>query len=50
MRRLREADPPVIARIQRDVLLLDPRTLDADDADAVVAALLAAFDGNRGPS
>jgi len=34
-RRLREADPPVIARIERDRLILDPRTMT--DAEAELA-------------
>jgi L-seryl-tRNA(Ser) seleniumtransferase len=37
--RLRAADPPVAGRIERDRLLLDPRTL-ADDEVALVAAAL----------
>ncbi|MEA2291644.1 MAG: L-seryl-tRNA(Ser) seleniumtransferase [Solirubrobacteraceae bacterium] len=39
--RLRAADPPVAARIERDRLLLDPRTL-ADDEVALVAAAVTA--------
>jgi L-seryl-tRNA(Ser) seleniumtransferase len=35
-RRLRSADPPVLARIQRDALLLDPRTLRDDEIDATI--------------
>jgi L-seryl-tRNA(Ser) seleniumtransferase len=42
-RRLRQGDPPVVARIEGDAVLLDPRTIDpADDAalaDAVRRAL-----------
>jgi L-seryl-tRNA(Ser) seleniumtransferase len=38
--RLRAADPPVMARIEHDRLLLDPRTL-ADDEIALVARALA---------
>ena len=38
-RRLRENDPPIIARIERDHVLLDPRTVDPDEDDAVIAAL-----------
>lgn len=45
-RRLREGDPPVVGRIERDALLLDPRTIRKDQikplADAVKAALQAA--------
>jgi L-seryl-tRNA(Ser) seleniumtransferase len=36
--RLRANDPPVFARIRKDRLLLDPRTLLEGDADEVVAA------------
>jgi L-seryl-tRNA(Ser) seleniumtransferase len=42
-RRLREGDPPVMARIQGDRLLLDGRTvLDGED-DALIAAIIAAW-------
>jgi L-seryl-tRNA(Ser) seleniumtransferase len=37
--RLRAADPPVAGRIERDRLLLDPRTLADDEVPFVVAAL-----------
>jgi L-seryl-tRNA(Ser) seleniumtransferase len=37
---LRRATPPIIARIERDSLLLDPRTVDPDDDAAVLHALL----------
>jgi L-seryl-tRNA(Ser) seleniumtransferase len=37
--RLRANDPPVFARISRDRVLLDPRTMQAGEADEVVAAL-----------
>ena len=36
---LRQADPPVIARIEDDKLVLDPRTIMADEEDAVVEAV-----------
>jgi len=43
-RRLRDANPPVIARIEAGQVLLDPRTvLDGED-DAVIAALRSALD------
>jgi L-seryl-tRNA(Ser) seleniumtransferase len=35
-RRLREGDPPLVVRVQRDALVLDPRTLADVDLDAVV--------------
>ena len=41
--RLRAGDPPVIGRIQDGRLLLDPRTLDDDEVDAVVAAAAVAL-------
>lgn len=44
--RLREGNPPVVGRIERDALILDPRTIRKDQikplADAVKAALQAA--------
>jgi len=42
-RRLRRGDPPVIARIERDLLLLDPRTVDPRQDRVLVAALRAAL-------
>jgi L-seryl-tRNA(Ser) seleniumtransferase len=44
--RLRESDPPILVRIHRDALLLDPRTLTDDEALQVAAAFerLAPFD------
>jgi L-seryl-tRNA(Ser) seleniumtransferase len=41
--RLRAAEPPVVARVQDDALILDPRTLLAGEAEEVVAALAAAL-------
>jgi L-seryl-tRNA(Ser) seleniumtransferase len=41
-RTLREGDPAVLGRIQRDRLLLDPRTLTDDEVDAVCLAVRAA--------
>ena len=38
--RLRLGAPPVIARVERDRVLLDPRTLTDDDVPVVVAALM----------
>ncbi len=37
-RRLRTADPPVVARIEHDALLLDPRTVRPDEDRALVGA------------
>ncbi len=37
-RKLRSADPPVIVRVQRDALCLDPRTLSDGDVDELVRA------------
>jgi L-seryl-tRNA(Ser) seleniumtransferase len=42
-RRLRTADPPIIARIEHDALLLDPRTVRPDEDRALLAALQAAL-------
>ena len=42
-RRLRQHDPPVVARIERDTLLLDPRTVEPRDDAVVVRALQAAL-------
>ncbi len=44
-RRLRLGDPPVVARIENDRLLLDPRTVASRDTNAVVRALKAALSG-----
>jgi L-seryl-tRNA(Ser) seleniumtransferase len=41
-RRLRDGDPPVIARARQGWLLLDPRTLDDDGARAAVSGVIAA--------
>ena len=38
-RSLRECEPPIIARVERDRLILDPRTVLPDEDAAVVAAL-----------
>lgn len=37
--RLREMNPPIITRVSRDAVLIDPRTLLRGDADLLVAAL-----------
>jgi L-seryl-tRNA(Ser) seleniumtransferase len=42
--RLRSADPPIIARIQDDRVVLDPRTIFADQLDAVARAIRGAAD------
>jgi L-seryl-tRNA(Ser) seleniumtransferase len=41
-RRLRGGDPPLLARVEKDRLLLDPRTLFPEQEDALVGALRAA--------
>ncbi len=41
--RLRDGDPPVVARIAEDSLLLDPRTVLPQEDDALVAAVVAAL-------
>jgi L-seryl-tRNA(Ser) seleniumtransferase len=40
---LRAGEPPVIARIQHDRLLLDPRTLTDDEAEVAAAAVRSAL-------
>jgi len=45
LERLRAATPPVIARIERDRVVLDPRTLLPDEMDAAVSAVRSAIDG-----
>jgi len=42
--RLRASDPPIIARIGDDRVLLDPRTIFADQVEAVARAVRAALD------
>jgi L-seryl-tRNA(Ser) seleniumtransferase len=42
-RRLRAADPPVIARARQGWLVLDPRTLDDEEARAAVSGVIAAL-------
>src|SRR5262249_39841168 len=40
--RVRGADPPVIARIDNDKVLLDPRTMAIDEESAVIDAVVGA--------
>jgi L-seryl-tRNA(Ser) seleniumtransferase len=42
-RRLRAGDPPVVARVERGLVLLDPRTVEPADDPLVVAAVRAAL-------
>ncbi|MBI2913948.1 MAG: L-seryl-tRNA(Sec) selenium transferase, partial [Chloroflexi bacterium] len=42
-RRLRLGDPPVVARVERDMLLLDPRSVQPNEDRALIAALTAAL-------
>ena len=44
-RRLRQSDPPVVARIERDALLLDPRTVLPQQDSTLVQAVKAALRG-----
>jgi len=44
-RRLRQGDPPVVARIEQDALLLDPRTVQPGEDSTVVQAVKAALRG-----
>jgi L-seryl-tRNA(Ser) seleniumtransferase len=48
-RRLRLGEPPVIARVERDALLLDPRTVEPADDVTLVAALRAALASGESP-
>ncbi len=43
--RLRAAEPPVVARIEHDRVVLDPRTILPEQLDAVARAVTAAYDG-----
>ncbi len=43
--RLRQHDPPIIARIAADRVVLDPRTISSDELPTVAAAVRAALDG-----
>jgi len=43
LRRLREHEPPVIARIEQERVLLDPRTVLAGEDDLVVDAIARAL-------
>jgi L-seryl-tRNA(Ser) seleniumtransferase len=42
-RRLRLGSPPIVARVEHDTLLLDPRTVRSHDDRALVAAVKAAL-------
>ena len=42
-RRLRRGDPPVVARIEKDALLLDPRTVPSRQDSTVIQAVTAAL-------
>jgi L-seryl-tRNA(Ser) seleniumtransferase len=42
-RRLRAADPPVVARVREGWLLLDPRTLDDEGARQAASAVATAL-------
>ncbi len=46
-RRLRSGSPPVVARIERDALLLDPRTVRPEEDRALLAAVKAALEATR---
>jgi L-seryl-tRNA(Ser) seleniumtransferase len=43
--RLRQHDPPIVARIAADRVVLDPRTISSDELPTVAAAVRAALDG-----
>jgi L-seryl-tRNA(Ser) seleniumtransferase len=44
--RLRQNDPPVVGRIEHGRLLLDPRTVQPSEDEAVLAALKTALAAN----
>ena len=44
-RRLRQSDPPVVARIERDALLLDPRTVLPQQDSTIIGSVQAALRG-----
>ena len=46
---LRAGDPPIVARIEGDVVLLDLRTIDRAHDDALGRAMLAALEAGGGP-
>jgi len=47
-RHLRLGEPPIVTRVERDTLLLDPRTVDHADDDVLVAALRASLTSSQG--
>jgi L-seryl-tRNA(Ser) seleniumtransferase len=49
MARLRRAEPPVVARVEEDRVLLDPRTVLPEDDDALLQAVWQALDRNESP-
>ncbi len=46
---LRAGDPPIVARIEDDVVLLDLRTIDRAHDDAIRHAMVAALEAGGGP-
>jgi len=48
-RRLREADPPVVARVENGRLVFDLRTVPADDEAALARALAGLGEATSGP-
>ncbi len=45
--RLRRGDPPVIARVQDDAVLIDPRTVAEEEEGQLAAAVAAAFESEE---
>ena len=43
MERLRQGDPPVVARIEEDRVLLDPRTILPEEDEALLLGVRAAL-------
>jgi L-seryl-tRNA(Ser) seleniumtransferase len=42
---MRESDPPIIARISNEQILMDPRTIDEGEANLVLKSLRSIFHG-----
>ena len=45
MSALRAGEPPLIARVHEDRVLLDPRTLAEDELEPAIAVVRGALDG-----
>jgi L-seryl-tRNA(Ser) seleniumtransferase len=47
--RLRAGDPPIVARVKDDAVMLDPRTISEVEVDFVVKGVAAALGGDDSP-